>query len=87
MKKGKKWSLKDQIEHGKFLLRNRDALIETLENKVEILTHGGKRNGSGRKKKEPTITVRIPVRLVDKVKALICSYPSTSTPPTTQNNS
>ncbi len=33
--------------------------------------HGGKREGSGRKKKEPTIVMRIPESLVEQVKALI----------------
>jgi len=34
-------------------------------------THGGKRKGSGRKPKEPTKVMRIPVSKVDQVKALI----------------
>jgi len=71
MKKGKKWSLKDQVEHGKALLRNRDALIDTYEKKIDKLTHGGKRKGSGRPKGEPTKTMRVPVSKVEEVKALI----------------
>jgi hypothetical protein len=34
-------------------------------------THGGKREGSGRKALEPTVVRRIPVSLVDKVDAMI----------------
>jgi len=33
--------------------------------------HGGKRKGAGRKPKEPTITKRIPIGILDKVEALI----------------
>lgn len=35
--------------------------------------HGGKRKGAGRKKKEPTKPVRIPISWIDKVKAFIKS--------------
>jgi len=69
MSKAKKWSLKDQIEHGKFLLRNRDAIIDTYER--IIATHGGKRKGSGRPKKEPTKEMRIPVSKIQAVQKLI----------------
>ena len=34
-------------------------------------THGGKRKGSGRKKKEPTVVMRIPISKVPAVKKLI----------------
>jgi hypothetical protein len=34
-------------------------------------THGGKRENSGRKKKEPTITKRIPVRLKEQFEQVI----------------
>lgn len=34
-------------------------------------THGGKRKGAGRKKKEPTKTIRVPVSMVDQIKSLI----------------
>lgn len=34
-------------------------------------THGGKRKGAGRKKKEPTKVMRIPVSKVEEVKKLI----------------
>ena len=34
-------------------------------------THGGKRKGSGRKPKEPTKVMRIPVSKVKQVKELI----------------
>jgi hypothetical protein len=34
-------------------------------------THGGKRKGSGRKKKEPTKNIRVPVSLIPKVNELI----------------
>jgi len=34
-------------------------------------THGGKRKGSGRKKKEPTVVMRVPKSLVPAVKKLI----------------
>ena len=35
------------------------------------LAHGGKRKNAGRKKKEPTKTMRIPLSKVDEVKRLI----------------
>lgn len=34
-------------------------------------THGGKRKGSGRPKKEPTVIMRIPKSKVEAVKKLI----------------
>jgi hypothetical protein len=34
-------------------------------------THGGKRKGSGRKKLEPTETIRVPKSLVSVVKKMI----------------
>lgn len=34
-------------------------------------THGGKRNGSGAKKKEPTKVIRVPVSKLEAVKTLI----------------
>lgn len=34
-------------------------------------THGGQRQGAGRKPKEPTTTMRVPVSLVEVVKKLI----------------
>jgi hypothetical protein len=34
-------------------------------------THGGKRSGSGRKKKEPTRPIRVPLSLIPKVEKLI----------------
>lgn len=34
-------------------------------------THGGKRKGSGRPKKEPTKTIRVPVSKIDEVKDLL----------------
>lgn len=34
-------------------------------------THGGKREGAGRKSKEPTKVMRIPISKVDKVKKII----------------
>lgn len=34
-------------------------------------THGGKRKGSGRKKKEPTKVVRVPISKLEEVKKLI----------------
>lgn len=33
--------------------------------------HGGQREGAGRKKKEPTTTMRVPVSLVEAVKKFI----------------
>lgn len=39
--------------------------------KMKKKTHGGKRKGSGRPKKEPTTTMRIPVSKVEEVKKLI----------------
>lgn len=38
-----------------------------------VISHGGKRKGSGRKKKEPTKVMRIPVSKVKAVKELISS--------------
>lgn len=35
------------------------------------MNHGGKRKGAGRKKKEPTTTIRVPVSMVDQIKSLI----------------
>lgn len=34
-------------------------------------THGGKRKGSGRPKKEPTKTIRVPVSKLHEVMAII----------------
>lgn len=34
-------------------------------------THGGKRKGSGRKKKEPTKVIRVPISKLEEVKKLI----------------
>lgn len=34
-------------------------------------THGGKREGSGRKKLEPTKLIRVPISLIPAVKKLI----------------
>lgn len=36
-----------------------------------VKIHGGKRKGAGRPKKEPTITMRIPISKVEAVKKLI----------------
>lgn len=68
-----KWTKSEQIEHLQSLRRNDKAWIETLENKIEKLTHGGKRLGSGRPKKkksekvEPTKVMRIPLSKVAAV--------------------
>lgn len=35
------------------------------------MNHGGKREGAGRKKKEPTVVKRVPASLVLKIDALI----------------
>jgi len=40
-------------------------------NDMEIKQHGGKRKGAGRKPKEPTKTIRVPVSLIPKIKELI----------------
>jgi len=37
-------------------------------------THGGKRKGSGRKKKEPTTTVRVPLALLPRIMELVDAY-------------
>lgn len=37
------------------------------------LTHGGKRKGAGRKKKEPTKVIRVPESKVEQVKQIIYS--------------
>ncbi len=64
MKKGRKYTLKEQVSDLKSLLRNRDALIETYE-------HGGARKGAGRKPKEPTKTIRVPLsKLAAVLKAI-----------------
>lgn len=34
-------------------------------------THGGKRKGAGREKKEPTVVIRVPASLVDQITELI----------------
>jgi hypothetical protein len=34
-------------------------------------THGGKRKGAGRKRKEPTKVIRVPLSELNKVKELI----------------
>jgi hypothetical protein len=34
-------------------------------------THGGKRKGAGRKKKDPTKTIRVPVSMINAIKALV----------------
>jgi len=39
--------------------------------------HGGKRSGAGRKPKEPTVTKRIPISLLDKVNELIKKHKAT----------
>lgn len=41
-------------------------------------THGGKRKGSGRKKKEPTKVMRVPISKVESVKEL-CKTKSVET--------
>ncbi len=39
--------------------------------KAKKATHGGKRKGSGRKKLEPTVVMRIPESMVAVIKKLI----------------
>lgn len=39
--------------------------------KMKKNPHGGKRKGSGRPKKEPTTTMRVPVSKVAQIKAII----------------
>lgn len=39
-------------------------------NQMKTKTHGGKRNGAGRKRKEPTKLMRIRISKVEEVKAL-----------------
>lgn len=38
---------------------------------IKKKNHGGKRKGAGRKKKEPTKVMRIPVSKIEAVKALL----------------
>lgn len=38
------------------------------------MSRGGARPGAGRKKKEPTVVIRVPVSLVDDIRALISSH-------------
>lgn len=40
--------------------------------------HGGKRKNAGRKPKEPTVTKRIPISILDKVEALIKKHKTKS---------
>lgn len=42
-----------------------------LYNTMETNKHGGKRKGAGRKKKEPTKVVRVPISKIEAVKDLI----------------
>ena len=65
------WTLKEQVEHLQALVNNKNAYIETCEKEIQKLTHGGKRKGSGRKKKEPTKVIRIPISKIKAVKDLI----------------
>lgn len=37
-------------------------------------THGGARKGAGRKAKEPTKVMRVPISLVEQVRRLILNY-------------
>jgi hypothetical protein len=43
-------------------------------------THGGARKGSGRKKKEPTVVMRVPKSLVPKVEKMIDNHRKKSLP-------
>ena len=38
---------------------------------MKNITHGGARKGAGRKPKEPTVTIRVPISLVPKIESLI----------------
>jgi hypothetical protein len=42
--------------------------------------HGGARKGSGRKKKEPTVVMRVPKSLVSKVEKMIENHRRKSLP-------
>jgi hypothetical protein len=45
---------------------------EWNDNFMELIKkHGGKRPGAGRKPKEPTKTIRVPVRLIPEIMKLI----------------
>lgn len=48
-----------------------DKSYYDFENLTNISNRGGKRKGSGRKKKEPTKVMRIPHSKVDDVKKII----------------
>jgi len=69
-KKGRKYPLKEQVSDLKALLKNRDAANETYEKQIEKLKHGGARKGSGRKKGEPTVVIRVRVSKLDEIKKI-----------------
>lgn len=48
--------------------------IFDLDGIDDVKGHGGVRKGAGRKAKEPTKTIRIPITLEDEIKALIDAY-------------
>lgn len=48
--------------------------LVTPFNYISVMKHGGKRKGSGRKKKYPTKVVRIPKAIEDEVNELKLGY-------------
>lgn len=49
-----------------------DAYISVL--KATQKSHGGKRKGAGRKPKEPTKTIRVPLSLLPKIELIISKH-------------
>ncbi|PLC59304.1 hypothetical protein CIK00_03275 [Photobacterium carnosum] len=50
---------------------NQISIIDTLQ---LPLGHGGKRDGAGRKKSEPTTTIRVPVSLIPTINKLVMEH-------------
>ena len=48
-----------------------DDNFKKIDELTEKLSHGGKREGAGRKKKEPTEVIRVPKSMIPAIKALI----------------
>jgi hypothetical protein len=60
---------------GKSYILYEDAIHPLNHGKIikvrKVKQHGGKRKGAGRKPKEPTKTIRVPVSMIPKIKELI----------------
>ena len=53
---------------------NQISIVDTLK---LPLGHGGKRSGAGRKKGEPSVTMRIPESLVPTIREIILNHKKT----------